>query len=131
MAAKLLHIMMLLMAILGTCLAAAAGDAQDTAFYKSQRPTDVQQAPPAAAESSPSSSSSQRRRDTNMHGDAELDDGPRPTYTKTPAPWLVPANTKIPVAVSSAASSDTKPSDPGFVLLGAAVGVITLGMSLV
>lgn len=91
--------------------------------------------------SSSSSASSQPRQDTNManyedlYGGGGGGGGLRLTATKTPAPWIIPEHTKIPVAVSessaAAAAAATGVSDPGFVLLGAAVGVIMLGMGLV
>ncbi|KAM3535043.1 hypothetical protein MY4038_001619 [Beauveria bassiana] len=67
----------------------------------------------------------------SSRGDRLTDDSQaRPTRVKTPAAETVlPTNTKVPVALSAAAAS--KASDPGFVALVAALGLVTLGMALV
>ncbi|EJP69900.1 hypothetical protein CRV24_008854 [Beauveria bassiana] len=67
----------------------------------------------------------------SSRGDRLTDDSQaRPTRVKTPAAETVlPTNTKVPVALSAAAA--TKSSDPGFVALVAALGLVTLGMALV
>lgn len=154
MVAKLLHILILVTAILGSSLAhnavSAATDELETqhqgTYYKPEHSTNATQVSPPAPKSSlssPSSSeaesptSSTQKRDTYMGNYEDIySGGLRPTATKTPAPWIIPEHTKIPVAVSESAASAgaacaTGGSDPGFVLLGAAVGVIILGMGLV
>ncbi|KAM3508473.1 hypothetical protein MY11210_006714 [Beauveria gryllotalpidicola] len=154
---RFLHIAFLIVAALGVCLSAQQlQNVNDTAachgldpqsppqhntahnLTYSERPESVPDAPSSTTTTTTtttttsrtsndgiSSSSSSSRRD-RLTDDSQA----RPTRVKTPAAETVlPTNTKVPVALSAAAA--TKPSDPGFVTLVAALGLVTLGMALI
>ncbi|KAM3501573.1 hypothetical protein MY10362_005441 [Beauveria mimosiformis] len=149
---RFLHMALLIVAALGFCLSAQQlQHANDTAACRkfdpsppppqpqhytahnltySERPESVPDAP-----SSTTTTTMTTPRTSNdgvsSRGDRLTDDSQaRPTRVKTPAAETVlPTNTKVPVALSAAAA--TKSSDPGFVALVAALGLVTLGMALV
>ncbi|KAM0670602.1 hypothetical protein ACQRIU_000997 [Beauveria bassiana] len=140
-----LHIIFLIVAALGFCLSAQQlQHANNTvaACRKLDPPPPPQhntahnitysERPESTPLTTTTSSSSRISNDgVSSRGDRLTDDSQaRPTRVKTPAAETVlPTNTKVPVALSAAAAS--KASDPGFVALVAALGLVTLGMALV
>ncbi|KAM0739110.1 hypothetical protein ACQRIT_006847 [Beauveria bassiana] len=140
-----LHIIFLIVAALGFCLSAQQlQHANNTvaACRKLDPPPPPQhntahnitysERPESTPLTTTTTSSSRISNDgVSSRGDRLTDDSQaRPTRVKTPAAETVlPTNTKVPVALSAAAAS--KASDPGFVALVAALGLVTLGMALV
>ncbi|OAA49755.1 hypothetical protein BBO_01390 [Beauveria brongniartii RCEF 3172] len=152
---RFLHIALLIVAALGFCLSAQQLQyANDTAACRkldppppppqpqhytahnltySERPESVPDAPSSTTTTTTTTTTTPRTSNDGVssRGDRLTDDSQaRPTRVKTPAAeTLLPTNTKVPVALSAAAA--TKSSDPGFVALVAALGLVTLGMALV
>ncbi|KAM3455814.1 hypothetical protein MY5147_008883 [Beauveria neobassiana] len=149
---RFLHVIFLIVAALGFCLSAQQlQHANNTAaacrkldpppppqhntahnITYSERPESVPDAPSSTTTTTTTTMSSRTSNDgVSSRGDRLTDDSQaRPTRVKTPAAETVlPTNTKVPVALSAAAA--TKSSDPGFVALVAALGLVTLGMALV
>lgn len=137
---RFLHIVLILMTALGFCLTAQqphhinarrlahSPRGAASGFIEVEHPTSVQDAPPAG------DVVSHRETNSGGGGGGGEDSQPRPTRFKTPAAETVlPTNTKVPVAMSTAAAaaSGTSLSDPGFIALVASLGLMTLGMTLV
>ncbi|KAM3442948.1 hypothetical protein NHJ13734_002092 [Beauveria thailandica] len=149
----LLHIAFLIVAALSFCLSAQQiQHVNDTAACRkldpppppqhntahnltySERLESVPDAPSSTTTTTTTTTTTMSRTSNDgvsSRGDRLTDDSQaRPTRVKTPAAETVlPTNTKVPVALSAAAA--TKSSDPGFVALVAALGLVTLGMALV
>ncbi|KAJ2975600.1 hypothetical protein NQ176_g5431 [Zarea fungicola] len=102
-------------------------DTSSTDYYKSEKPTSVQDAPSPP----PAQTASITILNRDMYSGSPSDDaGSRLTKIKTPAAEKTSSpqtNTKVPVVMSGATSL----LDPGFVALAASLGLMTLGMALI